>query len=84
MTLIIDKIGTIRCVYDEAIDLTALGSPQITRASHVEPDENGQWWAELSPVDGPQLGPFTYRTQALDAEHAWLERHWLVPGVGAA
>jgi hypothetical protein len=83
MTLIIDPHGSIRCIYDEAIDLPSLGTPQISRASHIEPDEDGQWWAELSPVDGPSLGPFTYRTQALNAERAWLERHWLHRAPGA-
>jgi hypothetical protein len=86
MTLMIDSRGSIRCVYDEAIDLGSLGSAHITRASHVEPDADGQWWAELSPVDGPHLGPFNYRTQALQAEQAWLESNWLtrMPAVGAA
>jgi hypothetical protein len=84
MTLIIDKIGTVRCVYDEAIDLAALGSPQITRASHVEPDEDGQWWSDLSPVEGPYLGPFHYRTEALDAERTWLDTYWLTAEMGVA
>jgi hypothetical protein len=79
MQLLIDPGGTVRCVYAEAIDLTALGTPSIRRASHVEPDEHGQWWSDLSPVGGPRLGPFPSRTPALDAEHAWLEANWL-PG----
>jgi hypothetical protein len=79
MQLVIDRAGTVRCVYVEHIDLSALGTPSIRRASHVEPDEFGQWWADLSPVGGPKFGPFPVRTLALDAEHAWLESHWL-PG----
>jgi hypothetical protein len=47
------------------------------RASLVEPDEEGRWWADLSPVDGPLLGPFRQRSQALDAEEEWLGHHWL-------
>ena len=78
MRLRIDPDGTVRCVYAEAIDLSALGTPTIRRASHVEPDEYGQWWADLSPVGGPMLGPFPSRTPALDAELAWLEEHWLL------
>ena len=27
------------------LDLRALGKPQITKASHVEPDRDGNWWA---------------------------------------
>jgi hypothetical protein len=73
MDLIIDLKGSIRCIYDETIDLGALGSPTITRASHVEPDADGRWWADLAPVGGPRLGPFDRRSLALDAEKRWLE-----------
>jgi hypothetical protein len=77
MQLRIDCDGTVRCVYAESIDLAALGTPSIQRASHVEPDNEGRWWADLSPIGGPTLGPFVARSLALDAEHAWLESHWL-------
>lgn len=77
MELLIRAGGEVRCVYGEAIDLHILGQPQITRASTVEPDEQGRWWADLSPVNGPRLGPFRRRAQALDAEQQWLSRHWL-------
>jgi hypothetical protein len=73
MTLVVDPFGQVRCVYAEDIDLHALGVPRITRASHVEPDAEGKWWADLAPVGGPKLGPFDRRSQALEAEHAWLE-----------
>jgi hypothetical protein len=76
MQLRIDPDGTVRCIYGEAIDLSALGMPAIRRASHVEPDDDGRWWADLSPVSGPRLGPFSARSLALDAERAWLEAHW--------
>ena len=72
MILVVDGRGTATCVYDEAIDLTMLGSLAIHRASHVEPDEAGQWWADLQVSGGPELGPFTYRSEALAAERAWL------------
>jgi hypothetical protein len=77
MQLIITPGGTVRCVYGEELDLTALGSLTITRASYVEPDQQGRWWADLSPIRGPFLGPFTQRSEALAAEHAWLETNWL-------
>ena len=77
MDLIIAPGGSVRCIYGEAIDLHVLGSPSIRRASHVEPSEDGRWLADLSPVAGPTLGPFDLRTDALAAEIAWLERHWL-------
>jgi hypothetical protein len=67
----------VRCVYEEAIDLHQLGPPRIQRASHVEPSLDGRWLADLSPVKGPILGPFDFRTQALAAERQWLDAHWL-------
>ena len=79
MQIIIASSGEIRCVYSEAIDLAILGNLSITRASRVEPDEYGQWYADLSPVAGPRLGPFIYRSEALAAEQEWLDRHWLNP-----
>ena len=77
MNLLIDPRGQVHCLYGEAVDLAVLGSLSIRRASHVEPDEQGRWWADLSPVDGPMLGPFEQRSQALEAEAAWLESHLL-------
>ena len=79
MDLIIEPGGTARCVYGEAIDLGCLGDLTIRRGSYVEPDDYGQWWAYLSPVGGPLLGPFMFRSEALRAERDWLERHWLYP-----
>ena len=77
MQLVIEPGGVVRCIYSEAIDLAALGSPAISRASHVEPDQHGRWWADLSPVGGAVLGPFLNRSEALAAEHSWLETNWL-------
>ena len=78
MNLIIEKGGQVRGIYGEAIDLAALGPPTISRASHVEPDEQGRWLADLSPVGGPVVGPFDRRSEALEAEVAWLGANWLV------
>ena len=77
LMLIVDAGGTVRCIYDEAIDLSVLGAVNISRASHVEPDGAGRWWADLQPVDGPVLGPFALRSEALSAERRWLEQNWL-------
>lgn len=76
MQLVIDQGGQVSCVYSEAIDLNALGLLTIRRGSHVEPDDQGRWWADLAPVSGPRSGPFDRRSEALDAERAWLEA-WL-------
>ena len=73
--------GSVRAIYAEDIDLGVLGQPVITRASHVEPDANGRWIADLTPVSGPVLGPFCLRSQALAAEQAWLEANWLTTPV---
>jgi hypothetical protein len=78
MLLVVDPSGGARCLYDEAIDLAALGSVTIHRASYVEPDEAGQWWADLAASHGPRLGPFARRSQALAAERDWLEAHWVL------
>jgi len=72
MELVIAPGGTIRCIYDEAVDLAALGTLDIRRASTVEPDAAGEWWADMAPVGGPKLGPFHRRSLALAAEVAWL------------
>ncbi len=77
MELVIDSSGDIRCVYGEAVNLSELGRLSIQRGSHVEPTADGQWTADMSPVQGPQLGPFDCRTQALEAEVAWLNQYWL-------
>jgi hypothetical protein len=78
MQLVVHSNGDIRCVYDEQLDLQTLGQVSIQRGSHVEPTADGQWTADLSPVQGPMLGPFALRTEALAAERQWLEQHWLI------
>ena len=79
MQLVIQPGGAVRCIYGEAIDLHALGRPAISRGSHVEPDQHGRWFADMAPVAGPKLGPFDRRSDALAAESAWLQAHWLTP-----
>jgi len=79
MQLLIEPRGHVRCIYAEAIDLSSLGEISVRRGSYVEPDERGQWTADLSPVSGPVLGPFVLRSNALAAEVAWLEANWLTP-----
>ena len=79
MQLIISPDGNVRCVYAETIDLAQLGRLTISRGSHVEPNSEGLWIADLAPVGGPQLGPFPHRSDALNAEAAWLDADWLSP-----
>ncbi len=77
MDLVINADGSIHCIYGEELSLCQLGQLNIRRASHVEPTANGQWTADLTPVNGPVLGPFNQRTEALAAEVNWLRSNWL-------
>lgn len=74
--------GTIEGVYsDSLISLMDQGKSIVKRASHVEPgvDKDGKpcWYADLSPVNGPQLGPYYLRQEALTEEVAWLNENIL-------
>jgi len=70
--------GVLQYVYRDSLrTLEKLGRSTIVRASDVEPTPEGQWEANLARVDGPVLGPFTFREEALAAEVAWIERHAL-------
>jgi hypothetical protein len=77
VNIVIAPDGNVRCVYGEAVDLRSLGRVELRRASLVEPDGQGRWHADLSPVGGPALGPFDLRSEALAAESRWLDEHWL-------
>ena len=79
MQIVVHPDGSLRTLYDETINLAALGALSISRASHVEPDDVGRWWADLAPVNGSRLGPFDRRSDALKAEQEWLEANWLEP-----
>jgi hypothetical protein len=77
MQLVVHSNGTAHCLYNETIDLATIGHLTIQRGSHVEPNSAGEWFCDLSPVSGPQLGPFSARSEALRAEEAWLHEYWL-------
>lgn len=70
--------GDVKTIYNEQIDLAQLGRLSVRRGSYVEPTAGGQWSADLAPCDGPVLGPFTTRSEAIAAEIAWLTEHWLL------
>jgi hypothetical protein len=74
-TVYIGSDGLLKFVYDDELaGLLELGASQIRRASHVEPTTLG-WTADLSPSGSfDVLGPFPRRTEALQAEVAWLDR----------
>jgi hypothetical protein len=72
MELVVGVDGGVRCIYDETLDLRELGRLRISRASHVEPDPDGNWWADMGPSGGPVLGPYGSRSEALGTERGWL------------
>jgi hypothetical protein len=63
------------CAFEGAV--IEVHQVRISRASHCEPDTSGRWLADLSFVNGPVLGPFSRRADALAAEVAWLEQNGL-------
>ena len=67
--------GQIKTIYDDNSKeiLEKIGKLSIKRASHVEPNSNGDWVADMSPVNGPQLGPFKLRQDAINAEISYLK-----------
>lgn len=76
LDVFISPDGTMQFVHSDDLSIALLGNDfseaTTKRASHVEPDGNGGWTADLGPVSGPLLGPFRTRTEALDAELTWL------------
>jgi len=72
MKLFIDENGVIQLIYTDNIDLSEWGDVKIQRASHVEPDENGLWYVDLTPVGGIIHHGFKKRQEALDFEVQWL------------
>ncbi|QDU24947.1 hypothetical protein ETAA8_00080 [Anatilimnocola aggregata] len=78
MQLVVTADGDLRFIYAETVDLRSLGPTVIRRGSYVEPDTAGNWLVDLGPVDGPRLGPFVKRSEALEAEVAWLQEYWLI------
>ncbi|MCA9042445.1 MAG: hypothetical protein KDA65_18975 [Planctomycetaceae bacterium] len=77
MQLKVQPDGTIHTLYQDDLDLSLLGSLDIKRGSHVEPNSKSEWEADLAPVNGPRLGPYPNRSEALAAEQNWLETFWL-------
>ena len=77
MILSISRSGEVRAIYQDDFDWRSLGRPLIQRASQVEPDPRGLWFANLSLSGGPKIGPFVRRADAIAAEVAWLEKHRL-------
>lgn len=75
--LVITPDGSIRFLWNDALaPLLTEGDASLFRASQVEPIGT-HWFADLALVNGPLLGPFPLRADALAAEAAWLNAHFL-------
>jgi hypothetical protein len=73
MFVFIEANGDLKFIYCDEVSIAFEESPQSSpRASFVEPTSDGQWTADMSPVNGPVLGPFKLRGDALKAETEWL------------
>ena len=77
MIISIDQAGGVKAIYSDGFNWQALGKTLIQRASQVEPDHLGLWWADLAVSGGRRKGPFARRDAAIAAEVAWLERNRL-------
>lgn len=64
-------------IYEDGHPLLELGRPDIKRASHVEPNEEGLWVADMGPVGGPRLEGRVMRGEALELEREWLRERYL-------
>lgn len=71
------KDGCIKHIYNEDIDLSSIGEQQVKRASVVDPEDNGKWFADLSLSGGQKVTGFDKRSDALKYEINYLEENIL-------
>jgi len=67
-----DSTGTGHCLYDELIDLQAIGHLTMRRASRVEFDPDTQQWEVLPPDGGIPMFTHTSRSRCLTWERTHL------------
>ena len=68
----IDKFsGVARTLWSDEIDLRALGTLDVTRASNVEFDNASQAWCIYLPTGELVAGGFETRDAALATERTW-------------
>ena len=63
--------GTAHCLYTEAIPLQSIGQLEMTRASHIEFNQESQEW-EVRDTDNQLLYSNTSRSACLD----WEQQHF--------
>lgn len=68
MTLEITPDGNIRCLYTDEVDLFQLGRLQVSRASHIEFDNDLRRWTVTSTKTSKRLHLARTREEALDWE----------------
>lgn len=82
---ILIRKGTVTTLYDDelahALQEELGAKAEVKRVSHVEPipgeREEILFEADLAPVNGPKLSGFKTYKEAVAAEIAWLEEHFL-------
>jgi hypothetical protein len=67
-----DSAGQGHCLYTELLNLAAIGSLQITRASNIEFNNHSQQW-EVKDLNGKVLFTSLSRTACLDWENLNLQ-----------
>lgn len=71
--IVVEPNGTVLLIYEDDLrGLLANGKAEIKRVSSVEPTVDGRWTADLSPINGPVLGPYETRAEALESEVKYL------------
>lgn len=65
--------GTGHCLYTEAIDLSSLGTLEISRASGIEFNNQTQQW-QVRGIDGVLLFSHPSRQACLDWENQYFNR----------
>lgn len=77
-TIKVTASGAWHFIYQERLKpLLQRGHAVMTRASYVNPQSDGSWIADLTPLQGPVLTSFATKQHALEAEEAWITAHWL-------
>jgi hypothetical protein len=68
-----DPAGNGHCLFTEVIDLSALGTLEIHRASNIEFNNTTQLW-EVKDTDGVLLFSHASRSACLNWEHQHFDR----------
>ena len=78
ITIAINNDGSLQMIYsDEMREILNEGQGSIRRASHVEPELDNTWSADMSPIGGQKLEGFETRESALKAEVEFINQNYL-------